>query len=506
MNKTKLSTGLLSLVGILMGAEAQASDFSLHLTNGANWDTAPWVTDGESLFPTRDDRITNISRSASTVNLHLNGDQEILSFNKVDETAFRIVSGSTSSSGASSLYVRESFTIKEGSIRFRSKDPDSKLTFSTQDLVLGSFGGTGSGGRAYLGESANYTFIDFQVRGSTTITGDNNAAFQVLSPGLGAQSKVDLGLLIFQDSSGGSAGVSAGEGQIEARGLRTLSRDGTTSESSGNASIQGSTKLVIYGDNNEQHTFNALIQGGISIVKQGSDTQILSRAAGSTYTGGTLISEGVLSVRNTTGSGIGKGAVIIEKGGVLAGGGAVALNAGNAVVVNGGQIAPGADGLGFSQLTFNGSHEHATRTSRLLVMNADSSFAFNIGSAVEHDSIRFLYFKPDDLFLSENGIVINITGTLEEGVFYQLFTFQTGSANSSFTSSGLTGGLMMGTGFDGYTATFHYDDANFGGKGVIGMTVTAIPEPSALAALLPIAFILSIAVGRTQWRERHSIQ
>ncbi|MCP3976820.1 MAG: hypothetical protein GY720_20230, partial [bacterium] len=106
------------------------------------------------------------------------------------------------------------------------------------------------------------------------------------------------------------------------------------------------------GNGNVAGTFSGLITGNGSLVKLGSARLELNAA--STYSGGTTIDDGTLSISNSSGSATGTGTVTVADGATLDGTGSID----GAVTVNsGGTIAPGTS-VGTltagSDLTLNG--------------------------------------------------------------------------------------------------------------------------------------------------------
>ncbi len=99
------------------------------------------------------------------------------------------------------------------------------------------------------------------------------------------------------------------------------------------------------GGNNSSTTYKGVLSGGGSLIKTGSGT--LTLAAANTYTGTTTVSAGTLRVDGSTAS-----ATTVNSGATLAGDGTV----NGAITVNaGGSIAPGANNLTVSSLTFSGT-------------------------------------------------------------------------------------------------------------------------------------------------------
>lgn len=102
------------------------------------------------------------------------------------------------------------------------------------------------------------------------------------------------------------------------------------------------------GNRNANSTFNGMITntqysgaGAVAAIKK-MGTGIWTLTNANTYTGGTTINEGTIMVNNTTGSGLGTGAVTVNSGGTLAGTGIVT----GAITVNDGGILSPANGSG----------------------------------------------------------------------------------------------------------------------------------------------------------------
>ncbi len=83
-----------------------------------------------------------------------------------------------------------------------------------------------------------------------------------------------------------------------------------------------------------------LNQNNLAFVKSGTAAQTLSGA--NTYTGGTIVNGGTLKIDNTTGSGTGTGAVIVNSNATIAGTGTIG---GAATVNSGGHLDPGDNSL-----------------------------------------------------------------------------------------------------------------------------------------------------------------
>lgn len=491
MKRIKAGLTLSALLAFPLSLCAADSTFTLHLTDSPTWNTAPWVlVSGTDMIPGAGDDILDISTSGAQ-NLYLNGNQEVRSLTTTSNNSFRLYNANESGI-SSTLTVSGGMNIRNGYTYIRSLDDTARFTVTTSSLTLGSTSG-GSTGILEFGANANYRNVTFSVTGSTVLTGNNPAV--ILGSGLtAADTNIDLGHVSFDNNTGGS--IQIGSGVLKVASLRNNGGENGIGDN-GTAGI-----LLLDGDAGDpnqpvgDNDFGLQIYGGVRVEKTGSNTQIFSRAGGNTYTGGTLITNGVLVIANVQDtSGIGRGAVEISDEGTLAGSGHVKLTNAAVTVKDGGNIAPGADGVvGFNKLTFNGENKGS---SPLLDMQEGANFTFDLNAAGLGDSIVFELYEAGGLSLDSGGIAVNVNGALAEDVTYTLFTFYSGYEGSGKVLSGLTSGLVMGTGFSGYDATFHYDEIDFGGLGVISMTVQVVPEPGVLSLVL-VAFGLAAMRRRRQ--------
>ncbi|HWL53453.1 MAG TPA: hypothetical protein VNQ90_13535 [Chthoniobacteraceae bacterium] len=475
-------------------ASVTAADYTRSLSNTRTWDSAadPWVSsDPEApLFPSSpDDRVLDITGDAS-YGLILGGARELLYLGKTSKGTIRLYN----TAGANeSLTVGEMKVFEGQWTPWSQLDEEGKgsLTVSVGNLWLGSsnppedtkptgrisFGSTGS--------NPDFRKVDFQVKGVTRLEGYNPAV--TLDNLLNStDTSVDLGHVVFalDVTPGGTPGLGAGAiaDVLKVKSLRTVA--GT--EGRGDIRGSGGGTLTITGDAGDPfqpegpNLFSNSIINQIKIKKTGTNLQIFDRASGNTYTGGTEISNGTLAIRNTSGSGLGRGAVEVSGSGTLAGNGWLVLNAGNAVTVKtGGRIAPGEDNrllaldeyesAAFQTLTLNGSNQ-TTEAPLMLAMENGSSFTFRLDATGASDRVSFLNYRTGGLTLGSEGIAINIDGALAPGATYTLFSFD--------TTHGITTGLVAGDGFEGYLATFDYSGST------ITLSVVAIPEPSSAALAL----------------------
>lgn len=473
-----------------------AKDYTLSLTANQTWTGAPWSPTG---VPGANDRVLNFSNGGTqTYDFYLDGDQALLSFTSTNTgISQRIYNGTSLSNVADgSLNVSEEIAIRSGSLYLRSRDANYRLSISASSLQIG--GGTAPAGIIF-GGSDSYRNVSFTVSGATVLTG-NNPLLEMQSGLTASDSKINLGHVIFKsDITGSTPGILFNSGALTVKSLRSSVTGGGTlrTGSAGKGTLLISGAAGDPGQPEGENIFYQEIRGGLNVEKTGTNTQIF--AAANTYTDGTVISGGVLSLRNTTGSGLGSGNVVVKEGGTLAGSGILMLAAGNSIKIQeSGIVAPGADGAGFSTLSINGNLNRDDL--QPFTMEAGAKFSFNLDESGRSDSILFGYYSAGYLKLDPGGMVVDVSGTLSDTVIYTFFTFKSDGpkTGSKLTSSGLTGGLVAGSGFDGFIPTFHYDDPAFGGLGTITMTVSQIPEPHAIALAVPIIIFFSLLQRRSR--------
>ncbi len=188
--------------------------------------------------------------------------------------------------------------------------------------------------------------------GSTAIGGGllsaNTLANGAVASSIGASSNVAANLVINGGTlryTGAAAGtdraftVGTGGAALEASGTGAVNFTSTF------ATVLSGTDtartFTLTGTNTGANTLAATLGdnglGATTLSKTGAGRWIINAA--NTYSGGTSIANGVLSVQNTSGSGTGSGAVAVATGGTLGGTGTIS---GAVTVSSGGMLDPGA--------------------------------------------------------------------------------------------------------------------------------------------------------------------
>lgn len=219
------------------------------------------------------------------------------------------------------------------------------------------------------------------------------------------------------------------------------------------ASTPGAVALTL-GGNNQSNTYSGVLSGPGSIIKVGTGTQTFT--AENTYTGGTIINEGIILANSPTGSSLGSGTVTIGADGTLGGIGRVAPSAGNDIIVDG-RISPGANSVG--TLTF------ALNEGSQLIFNENSILEFTLGTA----SDLILFETTGDWLTGSGNVTLNLT--LGEGFDYEnSYVIFENVITDGFTLADVTG-----IDKDLWTYSFTREGNNY------VLSFNAIPEPSVIA-------------------------
>lgn len=234
------------------------------------------------------------------------------------------------------------------------------------------------------------------------------------------------------------------------------------------ASVQGTTAAnggdISFGNNITDSRMTTVTLNGATTVASGSAIDLYSQ---NSSLNGVDVS-GALGLLGTVAL-QGSSSLTLHGGSVLS----VLGDAGDATVVT-------LDGLGTS--------------GPLLVAEAGSALDLNFMTDGTNESLAiYNYAGASDFFLS--GLTVDAaTGTGLVGVVpgsYTLFSFY-GDSGATPVASGLSGGLIAGTGFEGYYTSFDYSQA---GKIVLTVSTSPVPEPSTYAALAGV-IVLALAMRR----------
>ena len=220
----------------------------------------------------------------------------------------------------------------------------------------------------------------------------------------------------------------------------------------------GARNLTV-GSNDLTTTFSGVIQdGGAGGGTGGSLTKLgrgyLTLASANTYTGGTIVSDGKLTVNNTTGSGTGTGPVQ-DPGGNLTGNGIIA----GAVTVGGDNrtiavLAPGSRQA--ATFTIQGSLTFA------ISGNYDWSYAGNLSR------VRFDQVLADGVVINDRtGFNFFPRGTLQVGTVLTVIN-NTSASPIAGTFSNLADGAIIVTNGGKFQADYEGGDGN-------DLTLTVVP-------------------------------
>src|SRR5690606_28546669 len=381
------------------------------------------------------------------------GADRTLTFSRSTSGASITVSGSIGASGAGMISIVNSGglggTTGTVPVTTLSGNLGAKVSGITQDSGA-------SGNRSTLTLSGNNSAFVGDV---SIINGTVSAAS---STALSASNKVSFGGGTFNYSADVTVkGLDGGSGNVfsTGSGLRTLTLGG-----SGNNTYGGTIAT-------SAQTANQLSRTALQVALTGSGSQILT--GDSLYGGGTTVTSGTLLVNNTTGSGLGTGAVAVN-GGTLGGTGFIA----GATTITGGNLAAGTDGT-VGTLTFNS-------TLGIAGLAGVGQLKFDLDATTASDKV----------LLSTGALSIG-SGTLnfDDFSFNALAGFGNGVYtlfDSSTSIVGTLGTLLTGT-INGHDAILSTDGQD------IFLTVSggaSVPEPSSYALVFGALALLGTATKR----------
>lgn len=481
-------------------AKADAATFYSNV-KGANWtaqtwtpDTVPGTTDGSPST----DQVTIDKTTSGAADLYFTENRNVASLKRfiaLDGSAGGAIRLRNHVNSNLTLTIGDLFSVESGEILLRAHHSylSARFTVETDRMEIGSTEWDGAaptgasiGTLSISGDSGTNDYSRVTLKVNTTFDIIGNGRFRLVETVTG-DADIDLGDVRFRENvyDGNpltpmfSLGTASSEVDHRVK-IRSLQSEAANSSG---VTITDGAAIELYGNAPTEpadYRFYGEIRDTTRLEKTGANTQILSRSAGNSYSGGTLITAGTLILENTTGSGLGTGAVTIQGSGALGGSGRIALAQDEVITVKtGGMLAPGKEGEIFNTLRIvspTGSTEPT------LSMEAGSLFRFSLGANNASDSIEFLNYTVGALELASGGIGINIEGTVSEGI-YQLFVFREGGEGSALVSSGFSEGLYVNSPSNDFTFTLHYNDSGFGGLGVIALEVSVIPEPSSVALL-----------------------
>ncbi|WP_081722090.1 autotransporter-associated beta strand repeat-containing protein [Geminisphaera colitermitum] len=365
------------------------------------------------------------------------------------------------------LTIGEGGLIKSGSgtLLIRNDGSASSITFN---VITSSI--TVSDGSLSFGSGTN-PLSSLNVSGTTTVGASGTLPLYVLDANLagGLENDGVVGLNAGPDASTTvlTVGGITGSGEIRV----------------GSAASTRKSTLIVSLAAGEKTFAGKIINGGtgttLTLEKNGAGTQILSGNT-NTYSGGTTIDKGSLLVANTSGSGVGTGAVAVKNDATFGGTGIVALAAGNAITVESGGTLLGGDGASLTGVLTIAND---------VTLQTGSTIRLTFGAGGTHSSIArtggtWNFANDQSIFFD------NINDGAQTGVVY------TGIITGLAADPGVSGWTIANA---GWTGIFSYANGS-----VSVVLSTAIPEPASIATLLAAAAVLATCcICR---RRRHSIR
>lgn len=319
------------------------------------------------------------------------------------------------------------------------------------------------GGTLRLGGESTYTGNTAINNGTVQLTTGNNRLPISTVVSLGQAGSANLGTLDLNGFHQQLAGLNSTVGTNA-----TLSNNLVTSATAATMTLAGSGTYS-FGAGTPANS--GVITGAISLVKQGSGTQILGNE--NTYTGGTTVAAGTLVLNNISGSGTGTGTVTVDATGSLAGTGRIAPAANTDINLNG-HFYVGDTTLGSPVASV---FELATSGTGSTFSGSSAFFYFDLFSGAGSEGLNALttadYIKLPGLLNNHSSGTLVIGNPLslsgfKEGDAWNLFDLAGGGSLANdftldYSSLGLNPTLLAGQ-FDRTTGVFSI--------------ANAIPEPS----------------------------
>ncbi|HWL54122.1 MAG TPA: autotransporter-associated beta strand repeat-containing protein [Chthoniobacteraceae bacterium] len=473
----KLTALIAILSACTMVASLKAESYSASFSGNTNWSDLEW-TPAEPP-PGNLDSVSLTGPGSGSLTLNLEGSREFVSM-----------------STKGSFLMRSDGDLDLGTLRVESGSLFlANGSGGILSVTVGNVEVTGSSTSFFLGRNGAGPVDHFTVTGTTTLSG-MRLAMQAPT------GTINLGRLVNQTQLD-LANSTATNGSAVVVNVRGITGGGEVITSNNNATVRPTLRITGMEVAAVETFSGSLTDGGagtaskVKLEMAGPGTQVLSRAQGNTYSGGTLVSGGTLAVTNTSGSGLGTGGVEVNGSGVLGGTGRIALAGGETVsVATGGTVAPGlaASSQG-GVLTLAGT---TGSSAPILEMASGSRFIFRLGTAGESDRIAFTNYQSDGLSLASGGVELDLEtlgGLNEPAGDYTLFTFD---QITELELAALVARLEISTGssFTGVLNTTFSDHA-----GTIFVTAQAIPEPALLSSLAGGGLLLWLA-GRGNRRQR----
>ncbi len=219
----------------------------------------------------------------------------------------------------------------------------------------------------------------------------------------------------------------------------------------------------------------------VSVTKSGVGT--LSLNGNNTYTGGTTVSAGTLLVNNTSGSGTGTGAVLVEEDGVLGGTGIIG---GATTIADGGVLSPGTS---IGRLTFEDTLTLAGGSKILWEFDGKETAGVDYDLLLGLGDDAALYLpNPDDGRISLS--IFGPGATLKPGDSFTLFDGTVFDHNGEPLAFGDNlNGLFTIDDHSGWRGTWKVSAGS--------LILTAVPEPGTWLLLL-LAFACGLLVRQRE--------